>query len=224
MSLKALAKTLLVGKPGLRPRSIRVGLLSGLKFNVDTKSKSMRLLALDEREICGHTRRLARGAASALDIGSADGWYSVYFASLPGVRRILSFDGSAGRLEQLRANLALNGLEGRVEIHNKFVAERDEGEMVSIDRVAADLPEPILMKIDVDGAEMQVFRGAEQTLRKRDCRIVLETHSVELERECKAFLEELGYRTQIIGNGWYRAFVPERRNIPHNRWLIAERA
>ena len=221
MSVKTLLKRALVGRPGLRPRTIRVGLLAGLKFHVDTKSKAMRLLGLDEREICGPTRRLASDAASAIDVGCADGWYSVYFASLPNIRRVLSFDGNAGRLGQLARNLELNGLLERVERHNKLVGEGGQAEFVSIDGLSADLAEPIVLKIDVDGAEMQVLRGAQRTLRDRVCRVVLETHSPELERDCNALLAGLGYRTRIIGSGWYRALVPERRTIPHNRWLIA---
>jgi hypothetical protein len=44
---------------------------------------------------------------------------------------------------------------------------------------------------------------------------------VNLERDCQAFLQGLGYQTHIVKNGWYRAIVAESRNIRHNRWLVA---
>ena len=47
--------------------------------------------------------------------------------------------------------------------------------------------------------------GAMTTLREMDCLLVIETHSLELERDCIATLKDLGYQTRIIDHGWYRA-------------------
>lgn len=78
-----------------------------------------------------------------------------------------------------------------------------------------------MIKIDVEGAELDVLKGAEQTLRRLPCGVVVETHALHLEKECLALLQGLGYQTRIVRNGWYRALLPETRKIPHNRWLVA---
>ena len=70
-----------------------------------------------------------------------------------------------------------------------------EVRLVSIDaRVAAgEIPPPDVMKIDVEGAELGVLRGAERVLRAHRPRLLVELHTPEMDRECPAFLEALGY-------------------------------
>jgi hypothetical protein len=57
------------------------------------------------------------------------------------------------------------------------------------------------MKIDVEGAEMGVLRGAERVLRKYRPVLFVATHGEELERDCHAFLRDLGYRVEVFEDG-----------------------
>lgn len=226
MSFKSAIKTKLFGPVGDRPRQIKRGLLKGRTFNVDTASKTMRLLGLDETEIAGVTRTLAAKATYAFDIGAHDGWYTLFFASQPGMKKVWAIDGSAERLELLKANLSLNGADyqKKVEPVAKLVGSKDDAEFVTVDSFFDRIDAPVLLKIDVDGAEMDVFRGAERVLRDKKASVILETHTADLEKECVTFLANLGYTCAIIPNGWYRSIVPEMRPLAHNRWLTAVRA
>lgn len=56
-----------------------------------------------------------------------------------------------------------------------------------------------------------------------DCRLLIETHSPAAETGCLEQLRLMGYETRIIGPAWWRTIIPERRLIPHNRWLSAWR-
>ena len=225
MSLKSGVKRVFLGKAGTRVYSIKKGLLRGLKFHVDPSCKAMRLMGFDEREIVAATRSFASRSVCALDIGANDGWYSLFFASRTNIQKVYAFEPVPELQQDLRSNFALNDkrwLE-KLETVPKLVGNKNEGQWCSIDALLPDLPRPVVFKIDVDGGEMDVFRGAVRTLSGDGCRIVLETHSLELERECKQFLEGLHYKTQIIGPGWYRKILPEGRTIPHNRWMLASR-
>lgn len=53
---------------------------------------------------------------------------------------------------------------------------------------------PSLMKIDVEGAELDVLEGAREALGKQSTVIFLSLHGPKEERGCIAFLEQLGYR------------------------------
>ena len=53
--------------------------------------------------------------------------------------------------------------------------------------------EPELMKVDVEGYEMEVFEGGIETLRAAHPRIIVETHSRDLKRRVVDFLGNLGY-------------------------------
>ena len=216
----------LLGPAGTRPRLLKTGLLKGRTFNVDTASKSMRLVGLDEREITAETRAAAASAVTALDIGANDGWYSLYFASLPAVRAVYAFEPHEPFRTGLLANFALNPPEMRAKLTlvGKLVGDRDDDTFCSVDGMLPDVEQPVVLKIDVDGGEMDVLRGADRTLTHRRCTVVLETHTPDLERDCQAFLADRGYRTRIIRQGWYRRFVPETRDLAHNQWMIAERS
>jgi FkbM family methyltransferase len=70
---------------------------------------------------------------------------------------------------------------------------------VSLDEIAIKLNiVPDVMKIDVEGAEMEVFRGGRETLEKARPTIFLSTHSPELRADCLSFLREIGYEIQSL--------------------------
>jgi hypothetical protein len=224
-AVKSLVKRAFLGPGGTRPRKIRKGLLRGLSFNVDVSNNASLVFGLYEREVLRDVRRLSRRVTAAVDAGANDGCYSLFFANQPGIERVIAFEPDPASNEKLQANLRLNdpALAAKLTIVSKFLGSRDQDGWCSLDSHLAALPGPTLLKIDVEGGEVDVLRGARQLLAREDCVLVVETHSPALERECAAFLQSLGYRTRIVKNGWYRILVPEQRSLELNRWLIAAR-
>src|SRR5262249_41587244 len=76
------------------------------------------------------------------------------------------------------------------------------------------------IKIDTDGHELNVLRSGLALLANARPALLVETHSIELERDCIALLEELQYRCEIIKNAWFRIIIPERRG-GHNMGVFA---
>ena len=64
---------------------------------------------------------------------------------------------------------------------------------MGIDDVADRFGMPRLLKIDVEGAELDVLQGARDVLKGAKPLVLVEVHSDELEKECAQFLEGLGY-------------------------------
>ena len=56
-----------------------------------------------------------------------------------------------------------------------------------------------LLKIDVEGFEYEVLRGAEKTISKFKPRIIIETHSQELRKICHRYLLDHGYSLKFEG-------------------------
>src|SRR5262245_9992826 len=153
----------------------------------------MRLLGLDESEIASVTRRLAAEAKSAADVGANDGWYALYFASRPNITRVFAFEPGEMVVEAMRKNFQLNdpAFLTKTTLVTAFVGNKPgQSSRVRLDDYVSQLAEPILLKIDVDGGEIDVLEGGREIL-SSDCRLIVETHSEELERGCIQRLEAM---------------------------------
>lgn len=86
----------------------------------------------------------------------------------------------------------------------------------TIDSILAggELPPPDVLKIDVEGAERLVLEGGRTFFASAAPRLVVETHGVDVSRQCLEFLLDLGYTTA--------ACVPEAVDL--GRHMIVERS
>jgi hypothetical protein len=137
--------------------------------------------------------------------------------------RILAFEPDSSCVPFLHENLKLNRVyhSDRLELSHKFVGVSDNEQEVRLDTLAASIQYPCLIKMDVDGAEEHILKGANALNRLTGVRWLIETHSKQLEISCEGTLRAAGFQTRIIPNAWWRVFLPELRPIEHNRWLAA---
>jgi FkbM family methyltransferase len=79
-------------------------------------------------------------------------------------------------------------------------AERVRVKVRSIDTMIenGEIAPPALIKIDVEGAELLVLKGAAAALRHYRPVVFAEVHSSRLLKECKDLLEAIGYRVDLI--------------------------
>jgi len=162
------------------------------------------------------------------DLGANIGLFTLLAARLVGSRgKVFSFEPDAETAARLRGNIERNGL-GNVSVVDagvwsssgsmKFtpadpsspdrglgrfvVGEDDAGSMrmrcVSLDDFIESAPPPDMIKCDVEGAEVEAFRGAEKLLRTNRPQIVCETHSDANERMLGKILSESGYRIEKL--------------------------
>lgn len=155
------------------------------------------------------TRHTAPGTV-AIDAGAHIGLFTVTMARAVGPQgRVLSFEPTETNARVLERTVGLNGLAGVVSCRREaLAAERgfaefyvDEHESsnanslvqragavgavrvptVSVDDVAAEHEEPVsCMKIDVEGTELDVLRGAERTLARDAPALALDIHPAQL--------------------------------------------
>jgi len=74
--------------------------------------------------------------------------------------------------------------------------------VISLDEMeGSDINERIdMIKLDVEGGELSVLRGAEKTIRKHLPRLLIEEHEFKssgIGAECEKFLKEIGYASPI---------------------------
>jgi hypothetical protein len=222
--MKKILKKLFFGS-GTNVRPIRFGIASGLKMKISLDHKLQRYLGLDEREIHSSFEKFARRSNVFVDIGASDGYYGLVYRKLNSEGIVYSCDANPSYAEEQRSNFMLNGFPlNRIRIISKFITDHTDNESITLDDLIEEDHGSIFIKTDVDGGELLVLKGIESTLKQKDCNIIVETHSLELEEKCTAYLQDMGYKTQVIPNAWWRLFVPEQRPIAHNRWFRAEKA
>lgn len=147
------------------------------------------------------------------DVGANVGMYTALFARR--AREVVAFEPFARNVAYLHRLVALNRFE-RVTIvplaagegsglasfsAGRNVAEgRLSGEgtipvgVVSLDEFVARFgTAPTFMKIDVEGAEAEVLRGARSLLSARRPRLLLSTHGDAVRDECLSLLAGFGY-------------------------------
>ena len=154
-----------------------------------------------------------------LDVGAYYGDYSIIWNKLYGAK-VYAFEPSFFNYLVAKVNIALNkssvilsrfaiGNEDKIIIMygdnmiNKFINNGLEQtvEMIKLDNYfGVDLFETVdLIKIDVEGYELEALVGAEKTLKDFKPKIILETHTFDLKRLCTTYLQNLGYELKHIG-------------------------
>lgn len=156
------------------------------------------------------------------DLGAHVGFYTLLASVLVGeTGRVFAFEPLPNNLNYLKQHLSLNSITN-VQVIEAAVSDRTgvatfdihdssfQGHLsttgqlqvktVSLDDWIAKgkIPSPDYMKIDVEGAEMDVLVGARELLQRSHPKIALATHSDELRYDCCQFLKTLGYQLQPI--------------------------
>jgi hypothetical protein len=124
---------------------------------------------------CYHTVGFEFRRGDALfDIGSAEGIYAL--DNVERASRVFLFETDpkwVGALEK-----TFLPWKDKVVIINKFASDVDEADSVTVDATVReyDLDVPLLLKMDVEGAERKVLRGAAGALGRKDTRAVVCTY------------------------------------------------
>ena len=202
-----------------RPNKILSGVSSGMITNYNPQDRTLHLLGLYEREIYPYLKRSMARAETLVDIGANDGYYGLAFVKHVGKEVILCEPGD--EKENLKKNLKLNGFgEGKdYTLVDKFVSNRTGATEISLNELLKNR-QKIFILMDVDGGEQDIVEHYTfSSAVKIDW--LIETHSLELEQNVSNVLMKNGYKVKIIGNAWWRKFVPEKRPLAHNQWMYA---
>lgn len=156
-----------------------------------------------------------------VDIGAQYGDYAILCSKVYKAK-VYTFEPLPENFKEITENIKLNGLnERQIQAFNVALGNKDKTEILSYsgemannfgegNRIEVEFRtldsykiKPDLMKIDVEGFELDVLEGAIETIKKYHPKIIIETHSKELEKKTKEFLSRFDYRLKHEGRSIY---------------------
>jgi FkbM family methyltransferase len=183
-----------------------------------------------------HLRRFLKPGMVVFDVGSNFGYYSLLLAADPRTYcTVYAFEPNPPTYQRLLTNRALNGLEGRVLVHNLGLSdtvgsarmrERPhhlggasidiEGDgsavaLTTLDRFCEDqgITRLDFLKIDVEGYEDRVLRGARRTLERFQPGLLIELCPITLEQQNTSLEVVLN----LLAESRYRLFEIHHRRL-----------
>ena len=173
---------------------------------------------LSEPSQLAAARKLADRASICFDVGANVGLYTLLFARY--CRSVVAFEPLPRNLMWLYRALAHNHIQNATIVpcavsDGMALSAFQPGDNCGVGKLARDGTQPVacvsldefctrfsiwpsIIKIDVEGAEAAVLRGARQILAEHGPSLLLSTHGDAVKDECLAYLAALEYRAEPL--------------------------
>jgi FkbM family methyltransferase len=197
--------------------------------------------------------RASGRSGAAVDAGGFIGTHSVFFARLCGLAPVLTFEANSSTFPILVENIATNGVGDLVTPLNnavgaapgwakiaagerpnagatQFAASAEGSDAIALTTVDAEVlrrgfTRVAFMKVDVEGAELDVLQGASRTIARDRPLLCVEVHSAEslrqvlrvLDDACYWIVDCLGYSPTYVLEPTERSNL--RRGLVNELWV-----
>ena len=148
------------------------------------------------------------------DIGSQYGDYAILWAKRYDAR-VYAFEPVVKNYKKMLRNIKMNkadvlpynmavgdDLAIAYSIKNNMAHPDKNGAVImapAVDTMVGRLGIPGIIKIDVEGFELSVLKGAKKTLIQNDIKVIVETHSAQLKDLTIKYMADLGYSVDSEG-------------------------
>lgn len=200
---------------------IMQGRLSGTRWIVGAGEHGYWLGSYEMNKRLAFEREIPAGAV-LYDIGANVGYFSLLAAKLAGPEgQVYAFEPLPRNIEFLNKHIKINNIDN-IEVIDAAVSDQSgeahfdlgassamghlsesggiQVRMVVLDDIlaAGELRPPDYMKVDVEGAEFEALKGAQNLLKQYHPVLFLDTHQREAHLPTVELLQQLGYEFEIL--------------------------
>ncbi len=220
---------------------VRSGPARGMSLQLNPRTGEIYRRGEVERAIQNVLVERLRPGMVFYDLGANIGFFSLLAARLVGpTGRVFSFEPDAEVAARLRRNIARNAFTNTTVVEAgiwsasrtvRFVPsdtsspDRGTGRIattpgetvgvpircIALDDFIQTAPMPDAIKCDVEGAEVEVFLGAEQLLERQHPTIICEIHSEANDRRVRKRLAAFGYKCETVDGNHVLAVASSER-------------
>lgn len=215
-------------KTVLPDRSMRLPVIAGpfrgAYIVANPRASLRKVLGLYEHELNGWLSAALPKVSRLIDVGANDGYFACgWAAALRRTQRtgeILCFEPQPQHQDELRRGLAPFADAGHaVRIMPSMVGDRDAPGWTTLDSLEVADRDKTLVKIDVEGAELDVLAGAHSWLRPSNL-FLIEVHKHEYLAPLSRLFESHGLRLTHIEQKPLPLLGREQRDAD-NSWLVS---
>ncbi|MEI8211719.1 MAG: FkbM family methyltransferase [Planctomycetota bacterium] len=209
---------------------ILFGPLRGARPLMNPQASVRYMLGLYEHELNGWLTKAIPRVTSLFDIGANHGYFCLgvmaawYRLKIEG--SVWAFEPQPEEIDRiLKGKIEQHGLKSNLVIEKCFVGSIEDANTIVIDRYLQQMGfDPSInrsmVKIDVEGAEMEVLQGA-KSLAVAGNLFLVEVHSATLLDEVQAFFRLCNHATEVVHQSPLPVIGRESRSL-ENWWVVSK--
>jgi hypothetical protein len=212
----------------VRPIRILRGPFRGAVIAMNPRNSLRKLAGLYEHELNSWLRNALPRVTRVLDVGANDGYFTfgcaAAFHRLGKTAEIIAFEPQQQDIDELKESLGEQAGTRRIRLVQSMVSDAEKPEVTTLDSVKwecgnGSARSDTLIKIDVEGAELEVLRGAQSWMNALNY-FVIEVHQ-------ESYLEQI---SRLFAEHQLRLIRIDQRPLPllgremrskENWWLVS---
>lgn len=202
--------------------SVNRGWLGGCEVYASKNERFSLRSGVYERELKHRFETMMAGTDLFLDVGAGEGFFSCCLLRRTDAR-VVAFESGESRAAVLKDNVERNSAPSCDRWTFAGDHRGHESAVVSLDAIAEEGADSVLLKIDAPGDEVALLTGAAKILDDEETRVLIRLYGREHQAACMSILDEHGFSVELVGPAWWRPFVPDLAHQESACWLVAEK-